>query len=194
MELILVRHAQPLEEARRDGLPADPPLSARGRSQADALARWLVGEGVDRLISSPALRARQTADAVAHRTGLAVEIDPRLRDANESDERYLPLELQKERDPAAYRARLAAYRDSPRLGAIADRVVEALDEWTLKARGERVGVFCHGSVINVYASRVLGLEIQAFLEADYASAHRFLVSSTGVRSVRSLNETAYLPR
>lgn len=194
MELILVRHAQPLEESRRDGRPADPPLSPRGRVQADAVARWLAQDGVDRLISSPALRARQTADAVARLTGLAVEIDPRLRDANEGDERYVPLELQKARDPAAYRAHLSAYRESPRLSAIADRVIEALDAWTTGARGERVSVFCHGSVVNVYASKVLGLEPQAFLEADYASAHRFLISGTGVRSVRSLNETAYLPR
>jgi hypothetical protein len=47
-------------------------------------------------------------------------------------------------------------------------------------------------VINVFAARVLGLGNAAFLEADYASAHRFLISRKGIRSVKSLNETAYL--
>ena len=69
---------------------------------------------------------------------------------------------------------------------------EALDDWTTRLRGGRLAVFCHGSVINVFAARVLGLSNAAFLEADYASAHRFLISRKGIRSVKSLNETAYL--
>jgi len=158
MELILVRHAEPIEETRNDGSPADPPLSDRGRAQARAVADWLSLRGVDRVLSSPALRARQTARETARRAGLEISVEDRLCDAN----------------------------------AQAD-VAEVLDEWTSRCRGERVAVFCHGSVVNVYASRVLGLESQAFLEADYASGHRFLISGTGVRSVLSLNETAYLP-
>ena len=46
--------------------------------------------------------------------------------------------------------------------------------------------------MNLYAARVLGLENAGFFDAAFASGHRFLVSSTGVRSVRSLNETGYL--
>jgi probable phosphoglycerate mutase len=71
-------------------------------------------------------------------------------------------------------------------------VNEALDDWTAQHRGERVAVFCHGSVVNVYAARVLGVADPVFLEAGFASGHRFLVSRDGTRSVRSLNETAYL--
>lgn len=192
MELVLVRHAEPIEEIRGDGRVADPPLSERGRRQAEQLAAWLRSEPIHRLVSSPARRARQTADALAHTLGLEVQIDERLRDANAEAEHYVPLEVDRARDPGAYRARVEAYRDSPRLESIAKRVCESLGEWAAKGRGERVVVFCHGSVVNVYAADVLGLASRAFLEADYASAHRFLVSSGGVRSVRSLNETAYL--
>jgi len=193
MELILIRHAEPIEETRTDGSPADPPLSDRGRIQARAVARWLSIRGVDRVLSSPALRARQTAEETARPSGLEIHVDARLRDANAFAHLYVPLEDQKARDPAGYRMRLDEYRDSPRLAEVAARVAEALDEWVTICRGERVAVFCHGSVVNVYASQVLGLERRAFLEADYASGHRFLVSQTGVRSVQSLNETAYLP-
>lgn len=193
MELILVRHAEPIEEARTDGTPADPPLSERGCAESRAVADWLSRRGVDRILSSPALRARQTAQETADRTGLEITIDERLRDANAHGDRYVPLEAEKARNPAEYRRRIDEYRDSPRLAGITDRVVLALDEWTARCRGERVAAFCHGSVVNVYAARVLGLESRAFLEADYASGHRFLISSTGVRSVQSLNETAYLP-
>ncbi len=196
MELILVRHAEPLEETRADGSPADPPLSARGRAEARALAEWLVeaGGGIDRIVSSPALRARETALEVAVRADLEIDIEPRVRDANAQADRYVPLEAEKARDPAAYRARVQAYRDTPRLEALAERVADACSDWASRCAGERVAIFCHGSVINVYACLVLGLEPRAFLDADYASTHRFLVSRSGVRSVRSLNETAYLPR
>ena len=193
MELILVRHAEPIEETRNDGSPADPPLSDRGHAQARAVADWLLLRGVDRVLSSPALRARQTARETARRAGLEISVEDRLRDANAQADRYVPLEAEKARNPAGYRERIAAYRDSPRLAGIATRVAEVLDEWTSRCRGERVAVFCHGSVVNVYASQVLGLERRAFLEAGYASGHRFLISGTGVRSVLSLNETAYLP-
>ncbi|MBJ21297.1 MAG: hypothetical protein CL933_17975 [Deltaproteobacteria bacterium] len=193
MELILIRHAEPIEEARSDGSPADPPLSDRGRAQARAVAGWLSFRGIDRILSSPALRARQTAEEMARRAGLEISIDDRLRDANAQADRYIPREVQKSRDPEAYRARLDEYRGSSRLAGIANRVAESLDAWTSLCRGERVAVFCHGSVINVYAARVLGLENRAFLEPDYASSHRFLVSEMGVRSLQSLNETAYLP-
>ena len=189
-----MRHAEPLEELRADGSPADPPLTARGRAQARALAAWLVTAhgGVDRLVSSPALRARETAREVAARTGLEIEIDPRVRDASPEAALYVPLEAEKARDPESYRARLQAYRDSPHLEAIAARVAEACGDWASRCAGKRVAIFCHGSVINVVACQFLGLAPRAFLEADYASVHRFLVSRSGVRSCRSLNETAYL--
>jgi len=70
--LILVRHGQTSSNAA--GLilgRADPPLSERGWRQAEALAAGLPSPA--RLISSPLLRARQTA-AAFH---LPVEVDER---------------------------------------------------------------------------------------------------------------------
>ncbi len=192
MELILVRHAEPLEVQNPDGRPADPALSEGGRRQAESVAAWLTRRRVDRVISSPARRAVETAEATARLAGAPVAVDPRLRDANDDAPTYVPLEADRERDREDYLARVAAYRESPRLVSIADRVNEAIGEWVSQASGQRVVVFCHGSVINVYAAGVLGLDNAAFLEAGYASGHRFLISSSGVRSVQSLNETAYL--
>ena len=192
MELLLIRHAEPVEEHTPDGSPADPALTERGRAQSEALARWLAREGLDVLVSSPARRAQETAAAVALLLGKDVEIESRVRDANADADSYVPLEADRKDDRAGYHARLASYRESPRLTSIAERVNEALDDWTTRLRGGRLAVFCHGSVINVFAARVLGLGNAAFLESDYASAHRFLISRKGIRSVKSLNETAYL--
>jgi probable phosphoglycerate mutase len=186
MELILVRHAEPTDA------PLDPPLSQRGRVQARAIAAWLTRDELDVIVSSPARRVRETAAVTAGRAGLEVFVEERLREAQPAAEPYRALEGIRAFDPDAYRDRVAAYRDGSRWAGLAERVHPALDEWASKVRGGRLAVFAHGSTINVFAARVLGLENAAFLEASFGSGHRFLISSGGVRSVRSLNETAYL--
>ncbi|MCR9096010.1 MAG: histidine phosphatase family protein [bacterium] len=192
MELILVRHAEPAIPEVGEVGPGDPPLGERGRNQAAQVAEWLARDALDRIVSSPARRARETAEATATRLGLEVVIDDRLRDAEPAGEAYVPIEVARERDPGSYRARMDAYRDASRLGSIAGRVNASLDEWAARHRGGRVAVFCHGSVVNAFAVRVLGLGDSGFLAPAFASGHRFLVASSGVRSVKSLNETAYL--
>lgn len=67
-ELILLRHAH-AEASCASGRDTDRPLSEEGRREADAAGRWLGEQGLrpDRVLVSPALRARETADlALAH--------------------------------------------------------------------------------------------------------------------------------
>ena len=78
--LYLLRHAHagdPGDWAGNDDLR---PLSEKGRRQAsrlgEALARW--SEAPDLLITSPRLRARQTAELVAEALGVEVVEDQRL--------------------------------------------------------------------------------------------------------------------
>jgi 2,3-bisphosphoglycerate-dependent phosphoglycerate mutase len=53
-------------------------------------------------------------------------------------------------------------------------------------------VFCHGGVINMWATHVLGMAPRIFFEADYTSINRFVCARGGQRSVVSLNERAHL--
>jgi alpha-ribazole phosphatase len=79
--LILVRHAEPDEDARgRCYGSLDVGLSARGRQHARELASQLAGLGFDAVYSSPRLRARETADPVAAAAGVAVTIEDGLRE------------------------------------------------------------------------------------------------------------------
>lgn len=74
MRLFLVRHAH--------SDPGDPdelrPLSAKGREQARALAERLASVGPEAVVSSPLLRARETADAIARAAGSSLRVDERL--------------------------------------------------------------------------------------------------------------------
>jgi phosphohistidine phosphatase len=65
MDLILWRHAH-AEEAHDSGEDLKRPLSAKGKKQAARLAGWLNQQLPDsaRILSSPALRAVQTAQSL----------------------------------------------------------------------------------------------------------------------------------
>ena len=56
----------------------DLPLTELGREQAETLALGTKELAIDRIISSPMLRARQTAAPTARELGIAVEVDDRL--------------------------------------------------------------------------------------------------------------------
>lgn len=77
--ITFVRHGETAANRARLALGrADPPLTERGEEQAAALAGQLAESGVVRVVSSPLLRARSTAEAIAARVGASVEIDARL--------------------------------------------------------------------------------------------------------------------
>jgi phosphohistidine phosphatase len=80
VRLHLLRHADAGDPAAWGGPDSERPLSEKGRRQADRLARLLEAAGfeTDALISSPKLRAVQTAEPVARALGIDLRIDDRL--------------------------------------------------------------------------------------------------------------------
>jgi broad specificity phosphatase PhoE len=80
-EIVLIRHAESVWNAeRRWQGQADPPLSARGRAQAAALACTLEHLAFDRLYASDLVRALETARIIGAAHGLAPQPDARLRE------------------------------------------------------------------------------------------------------------------
>jgi len=77
--IVFARHGQ--TAPNREGLVlgrADPELTDEGHRQAGLLAAALAGEPVAAILTSPLLRARQTAEAVAAACGVPVGVDERL--------------------------------------------------------------------------------------------------------------------
>lgn len=79
MEIAFVRHAEAAEDARgRCYGTLDVGLSTRGRVQASRLGDLFAADAVGRVLSSPRVRARTTAEAIATPHRLRVEVDERL--------------------------------------------------------------------------------------------------------------------
>ncbi len=80
MLLHLLRHAHAGNPEAWDGPDAARPLSDKGRDQAERLGAFLAGLGFkpDAFITSPKLRAVQTAEIVADHLGVGVTEDDRL--------------------------------------------------------------------------------------------------------------------
>ena len=78
--LHLLRHADAGDPETWSGPDDARPLSPKGEKQSRRLGRHLASVGFtpDGIISSPKLRARQTAEIVAEELGLEVTIDDRL--------------------------------------------------------------------------------------------------------------------
>jgi probable phosphoglycerate mutase len=78
-----MRHGQTFWNARGQTQgQLDSALSPEGRAQADEAARRLARETIDRIVSSPLSRVRETAERVAHFHRLEVEYDPTLMECH----------------------------------------------------------------------------------------------------------------
>jgi probable phosphoglycerate mutase len=187
MELILIRHALP--ERRED--TADPPLSAEGRDQALRLAGWLSRERIDAVVSSPMIRAIETAEPYLALSGLTLATHPDIHEFDRDSGTYVPLEELKREDYPAWKALVDGGFDVD-IAAFQRQVIAALEGIIADHPGRTVAVFCHGGVINVWTAHVLGMEARLFFEPGYASLHRFLCARSGQRNVVSLNEGRHL--
>lgn len=80
VELHLLRHADAGDPLVWSGPDASRPLSQKGRRQAERLAEFLatVDTRPDTIVSSPKVRARETAEIVGARLGIVVIEDDRL--------------------------------------------------------------------------------------------------------------------
>ncbi|MGB1650655.1 MAG: histidine phosphatase family protein [Acidimicrobiales bacterium] len=173
MDLIIVRHARPerVENDDSDG-PADPPLSQLGIKQARAVADFLKGEKIDRIVSSSMRRALETAEPLSKTTRITVSSRDDLRESDHNSSTYIPVE----EDYDAFR----------------DRVVGAFDDLIATHRGETVVVFCHGMVTSVYLQTLWSLDNPFMIQPDYTGITRVQASTNGLRTVRSINETSHV--
>lgn len=192
MELILVRHGLPERVELARGR-ADPALSDTGWKQARQVGKWLSRETIEAVYTSPLRRAIETAQPLAESLGQRPVIHESVAEYDRDASHYIPMEELKREDYTAWKAFVdGGYGEEVDMAEFAMRVSTGLEEIIGANAGRRVAVFCHGGVVNVWTTKVLGMAPSLFIDVAYGSISRFLCASTGERNVRSLNETGHL--
>ncbi|HUE29052.1 MAG TPA: histidine phosphatase family protein [Solirubrobacteraceae bacterium] len=157
----------------------DTPLNDTGRRQAAELAERIAGDGIATLWSSDLSRARETAEIVGARLGLAPRLDWRLREANRGDWEGRLFEDVAREEPQRYAAWMRAgpewrFPGGESLAEQQARVAASIED--ARAAGEPPALLvCHGGSIRV----ILCLSDPRGLDAF----HEFEVPNTAVVKV-----------
>jgi probable phosphoglycerate mutase len=161
--LVLLRHGRTAYNAsgRFQG-KLDPPLDDFGRAQAGVAAEAIAALKPTSLLSSSALRAAGTADAIAARCGLTAAYDERLTEVDNGRWAGLTLAEVRERYPDEHDGWRRGddikigggesyWEVSERAALAVNEPLEALDDDGLLV------VVTHGGVARALAARMLGL-------------------------------------
>lgn len=199
--LLLLRHGETaLSVERRFSGLGDAELTAKGLAQAEAAASRLSREPyrLDVIVTSPLQRARQTAEAVAQRAGLTVEVDEGLRETDFGAwEGHTFTEIQRR-----WPAELAAWLDDPATAppdgesfeATARRVEESRDRLVEQYTGRTVLVVSHVTPIKTLLRLALTAPPSALyrMHLDLACLSLIDYFSDGPAVVKSFNDTGHL--
>jgi len=134
----------------------DSPLTERGRRQARAIADELASVKFDRIVSSDLSRTRDTADAIASRQGLRVEVFPELREIDVGDRTGKPFDEARGL-PNWSDDGFVAWPGGETLDKVVTRVLAAIERLTRESPGKTILVVGHGGVNRILLSHFLGI-------------------------------------
>jgi 2,3-bisphosphoglycerate-dependent phosphoglycerate mutase len=180
--ILLLRHAETSAPDRFHGAESDVGLGARGRNQADAVARVLAAERPSAVYTSAMRRALETAVPIARACGLEPRVETDLH-----ERRMGPLSgLSREQGFSAYneaKQRWMAgdveftHEGGESFADIQRRVVPVLHRLAGGAAGETIVVVAHGVVIRVMLTSIL----EGHTAADF---ERFPIDNTALNDLR----------
>lgn len=198
---LLIRHGESMWNGeRRIQGNQDPPLSPRGRRQAELLAR-LLGVHLPRaaaVYASPLRRAAETAEAVRAATGLPVFPEPALREMCLGKWEGMTVPEIQTAFPGTYEGWLADPLAHPAPGgehleAFARRVTDAFERMQAAHPGRDLILVSHGGPIKALLCHVLGLEVRSLFRIKQDNTAVSLVEvDDATRRVVLVNDTCHL--
>lgn len=205
VRLILARHgeADGSREFRFNG-SSDVALTAHGEEQARLLADALAPLAPAAVYSSPLARARATAEAIAARAHLPIQIVPDLREQSYGSWERLTAEEARQRDPKRFAAWSAGKRIAPPAGesfsAVRQRVVACVSEIAERHPGQVVALVAHVGPIKALLCVALDLPLSGARRvwidpASYSVVDWRMATNGEQRSlVRAVNMTSHLAK
>ncbi len=201
LTLYLIRHGQTdcSRENRFCG-SVDVPLNENGLAMARALADAFAGERWKAIYASPLQRARQTAEPLAARLGMTVQIEPGLREiAYGAWDGHLEAEIEQ-----LHPREFAAWSNDPGRVAppggetapqIAARALAALNEIRARHTSGQVLAVAHKATIRILVCALLGIDVGLFrkrIAQEVGAATVFEFKDSGPL-LKTLNDLSHLP-
>ena len=220
MEIVLIRHAQPLWEPGGRAVD-DPGLTELGHAQAEQAADWLRSMRFDAFYASPLRRVRETAEPIAKAVGLEPETHDWLHELRlPSMEGFTSAQVQaffREANSRQIHHWWDGMPGGESFRHFYERVsggIESLLEgdhrlgihevsghrlWQVPDRGKRILIAAHEGTNAVLVSHLLGIEPVPFAWVRFSTAwagisvlHTLEVAEGLVWSVESFNRTDHL--
>lgn len=196
--LVIVRHGR--TEANARGLllgRADPKLDDEGLRQAARLGAGVAGLDVARVVTSPLVRCRASAEAIVAGLGGAepkVEVDERWIELDYGELDGTPVAEVSPADWARWRSDVDwAPAGGESLAALGHRVRAACDDLAADAEDADVVVVTHVSPIKAAVAWALGVGDEVAWRTWVAPASITRIGVSGARPIlRSFNELAHL--
>ena len=196
---LLLRHGQtPMSVQKRYAGRSDIPLTDIGLQQAAAAAKRLASAGIDVIVASPLLRARQTAGEVAATTGAPVVTDDGFRETDFGAWEGLTFAEVRERWPAEVSAWLADPAvpppDGESFAEVSERVSAALQRVLADRAGQTVLIVSHVTPIKMLVTAALLAPPAALyrMHLDLAALCEIDWYADGPAVLRSFNDTGHL--
>jgi broad specificity phosphatase PhoE len=152
-----VRHGQSEGNAARIFTgQTDSPLTERGRQQAAAVADELANVKFDRIVSSDLSRTRDTAEVIAKRHGLTVEVLPELREIDVGERTGKDFD-ETAALPGWNEDGFVAWPGGESLDQVLGRTLGAVARLTRESPGKTILIVGHGGVNRILLSHFLGI-------------------------------------
>ncbi len=200
MKLYVVRHGE--TESNRAGLAlgrADVPLNERGLRQARCLGEALAADPFVAVYTSPLMRTRQTAEAIAGPHGLRPVVEPGLieMDIGELDgltfaeiRKQHPGVLERWMSPEGHASALLGGES---LADVRDRAWKTLQTLSRRHDDETVCAVTHNFVILSVLTRALGVDLSNFRRLRHGVGAISVLDFRADRvRVRRLNDMCHL--
>jgi broad specificity phosphatase PhoE len=191
MSILLIRHGETALNAARVMQPADTPLSARGRAQAQALAQRLAARGgVAAIVSSDLPRAWLTAQAVSTACALPIEASALLQERNFGALRGRPYDTLGF-DPLVMDEAPAGGESAVTFARRVEQAFARMLQWHAGLDGD-LAVVTHGLLIKILLGGPLQLPAEQTRDLHLANTSVSIFDAAPPHALQLLNCTAHL--
>ncbi len=200
-QVVLVRHGQSIPYVDGDPFPlrdghGDPPLSPRGRWQAERLADRLAAEPIAAIYVTPLCRTHQTAAPLAAQLGLEPREEPDLREVHLGEfEGGLFRKMSALDHPAVLEMRRTgdwgALPGGETSESLQRRSVKVIERLAGDHPDELIVVICHGGVVAALVGHAVGQGAGVYLGSRNGSVTHLVVGPDGW-TVRSFNDASHI--